>query len=378
MGNNPGNICYDFYSSYPASEYFPGVFGNVGIGGMIIGVVYFCSSAITIAWIRKQQHNALMGMEGAAKHVVFPIYLPIMWVSALSDAFLGMVIFFVKVSTTGTTIWPHAIIIAAALGIQHVVIEGIAIILMQYGCGMRAMRVAGMTGGAVGLATFLAVLFYYRDGSTSNVSSIIYFCWLFALLAFYATLWLMPQKRLYRRPAVIFYAKFWTLFEVMVILAEVVGAFGPHTIPEASTVSACVYNVVALPVFVVFKPFIMYTTLLMESKWWQGLLIRTHPADASTGRGSSSSRGGRKSTQHPIRYISSPDGPLDQLVGRQSDAGSQQDLSMGTRDSDIYSTESDMPKGFFANFASMMRDACCCLGKSKSAMDRTLCVKLPG
>jgi hypothetical protein len=177
---------------------------------------------------------------------------------------------------------------------------------------------------------------------------------------------------------VIFYAKFWTLFEVMVILAEVVGAFGPHTIPEASTISACVYNVVALPVFVVFKPFIMYTTLLMESKWWQGLLIRTHPADASTGRGSSSSRGGRKSTQHPIRYISSVDGPLDQLVGRQSDAGSQQDLSMGTRDSDIYSTESDMPKGFFANFASMMRDACCCLGKSKSTTDRTLCVKRPG
>jgi hypothetical protein len=369
MGNNGGNICNDFYSSYPASEYLPGVFGNVGIGGMIIGFVYFCSSAVTIAWIRKQQQNALMGMEGAAKHVVFPIYLPIMWVSALSDAFVGLVIFFVKVSTDGTTIWPNAIITAAALGIQHVVIEGIAVVLMQYGCGMRAMRIAGAAGGAIGLITFFAVLFYYRLGESSSASVIIYFCWMIGLLVFYSTLWLMPQKRLYRRPAVIFYAKFWTLFQLMVIVAVMVGALGPGVLPEATTVSTCIYNVIALPVFVVFKPFIMYSTLLMESKWWQGLLLfRAPPGDE--GRSGRRSRGSDKSSRHPIRYISSVDGALDRLVSAQGEGGGegeQRDLSRGTtgtdaRESDGYSSVVDAPGGFFGTMGRILKDALRSLG----------------
>lgn len=320
MGNNSGNICNDFYSSYPASNYLPGVFGDVGIGGMIIGFVYFCSSAITIAWIRKQQQNALRGMEGAAKHVVFPIYLPIMWVSAISDAFLGLVIFFVKRSTDGATSWTNSVVTACALAVQHFVIEGIAIILMQYGCGMRAIRIASLAGGVVGVYTFLTVLFYYRSGSTSEAAVVLYFCWLIALLVFYSCIWLLPRKRLYRRPAVIFYAKFWTLFQILVILSEALAAFGPHLIPEASTISTCVYYVIALPVFVVFKPFVMYTTLLMESKWWQGLLIRSNTEDNSRGRGSLQN----KDNTRPVRYIRSVES-IDQMEGspgRPSGSGS--------------------------------------------------------
>ena len=271
MGNN---VCYDFYSSYPISRYLPGVSGNVGIGGIVIGFVYFLSSAITISWIRTQQQNALRGMEGAAKHVIFPIYLPIMWVSALSDAFRGLVIFFVKTNASGATSWENSIIIASAFGIQHFVIEGIAVILIQYGCGMRAIRVASIGGGAVGLFTFLTALFLYRDGGSTPASSIIYVCWLFTLTIFYAILWLVPQEKLYRRPAAIFYAKFWTLLTGLVLIADGVGLLGPGVMPEATNISTCVYNVVALPILVLFKPFVMYTTLLMESKWWQGLLIR--------------------------------------------------------------------------------------------------------
>jgi hypothetical protein len=370
MGKGVANICNDFYSSYPASEYLPGVFGNVGIGGIVIGFVYFCSCAITIAWIRKQQHNALMGMEGAAKHVVFPIYLPIMWVSALSDAFVGLAIFFVKTSTDGSTIWSNAIITALAVGTQHVVIEGIAVILMQYGCGMRAMRVAGITGGVIGLITFLTAMFYYRLGETSDVSVILYFCWMLGLLAFYATLWLAPQQRLYRRPAVIFYAKFWTLFQVMVIVAVMVGSVGRGAIPEASTVSACVYNVIALPVFVVFKPFIMYTTLLMESKWWQGLLIRPDGAEAGQGSGDGPAEGGRgsrspKRSRHPVRCISSVAGP--QEAGAESDGYSGYSSSMA-----------DAPQGLFATVKRILVDtlrSVGILGKGGVVVRCLLCVR---
>lgn len=326
MGNNSGNFCNDFYSSYPASGYLPGVFGDVGVGGMIIGFVYFCSSAITIAWIRKQQQNALRGMEGAAKHVVFPIYLPIMWISALSDAFLGLVIFFVKRSTDGSTSWSNSVVTASALGVQHFVIEGIAIILMQYGCGMRAIRMASIGGGLVGVYTFLTVLFYYHSGSTSDAAVVLYFCWLVSLLVFYACIWLIPRKRLYRRPAVIFYAKFWTLFQVLVILSEALVSFGPGLIPDATTISTCVYYVVALPVFVVFKPFVMYSTLLMESKWWQGLLIRadTHSGGGGGGggRGSEVSRSSMQqksaSNSRPVRYIRSVES-IDQMATADDD-----------------------------------------------------------
>jgi hypothetical protein len=341
MGLSASQVCDDAYSSYPASSYLPGVFGNVGIGGMVIGFIYVCSSAVTIAWIRKQQHNALMGMEGAAKHVIFPIYLPIMWVSAFSDASVALVIFFVEVNTTNSSTWTAASLTAAALGVQHCVIEGIAVILMQYGCGMKAMQMAALRGGLFGLLAFSVCLFFYKSGSDSPGAVIAYFAWLVVLLLFYGTLWLTPQQKLYRRPAIIYYARFWALLVLLEIFAITMEAVGHSVVPYAGAAGLCIDNLAVLPAFVLFKPYVMYSTLLMESQWWQGVLTRSSdqsdvaPRRGQRGRNSSSRalhRGGggngggggggggrHKSTgRSPVRYIRSIDDELDKLVDSRS------------------------------------------------------------
>ncbi|KAJ1435096.1 hypothetical protein B484DRAFT_393720, partial [Ochromonadaceae sp. CCMP2298] len=54
-------FCNGLYSDYRASDYLP-VGGGVGLGGVVLGAFYFCSSVITIVWIRQQLKNAQHGM----------------------------------------------------------------------------------------------------------------------------------------------------------------------------------------------------------------------------------------------------------------------------------------------------------------------------
>ncbi|KAJ1395478.1 hypothetical protein B484DRAFT_268198 [Ochromonadaceae sp. CCMP2298] len=190
-----------------------------------------------------------------------------MWISALSDALVALTIFFVRVNANASNPWPYAAATALALGVQHFVLEGIAFILMQYGCGHRALRVSALCGAGVGSMTFLFCLFFFHYGESSLICKI-YFGGTFMLFSFYFVLWAAPEEQLFRRPAITFYAKFWTLFQLLVVVATGLQQLARYS-PAAVTVGTCLFNVGAVPIFVLFKPVVMYRTLLMESQWWQ-------------------------------------------------------------------------------------------------------------
>jgi hypothetical protein len=76
--------------------------------------------------------------------VVFPAYVPFMWASASSDLFYAAVFFFTPISLYDSNPWGPAIIYSLALTFQEIVIEGVAILLMQYGCGNEAAKRAGL------------------------------------------------------------------------------------------------------------------------------------------------------------------------------------------------------------------------------------------
>jgi hypothetical protein len=143
------------------------------------------------------------------------------------------------------------------------VVEGVALLLMQKGLGIHAAKVSLQWGGLWTLVTLIfQVLIYYHVDTLSYVFSMI---WQSMLLVFYACLWLLPQKNLFRRPAVIFYARSWCLFRLLCMLASTLVFINDH---RAS--GQCLYVIGTLFPFAIFEPLLLYYTLLQDSRWWQG------------------------------------------------------------------------------------------------------------
>jgi hypothetical protein len=241
---------------------------DFGIGGFILGLFYFFTAFITFLNVRRNRLNALQGIEGASLRVIFPIYLPLLFLSALSDCFVGLVILFVHINLREANDWSSAFPLAAAYACQHFVIEGTAFVLMQYGCGYQAFRNSFVWSVGWSFTTFLVMISYYKQGANNDVAFILHFSWNWILFFFYLVLWLIPERKLYRRYAVRYYARFWCFIRLSVIISDSLWYFGRGS---EDTSSICIYALVTMPVFVIFKPWIMYQSLLLDSVWWQGL-----------------------------------------------------------------------------------------------------------
>jgi hypothetical protein len=207
-------------------------------------------------------------MEGAAMHVIFPTYLPIMWCSAFSDCLVGVVLLFVKFNYRGINSWSEAIVVSTAFTFQHFVIEGTAFVLMQYGCGYQAVKNAAIWAFGWSVASFIVLLLVYRDGS-SDLAFYSDFIWNLIQFVFYAILWFTPETKLFRRGAVIFYSRFWVVLRISYILQDLLFKFATSQIEIL--ISNCIYASLVLPVFILFKPYVVYKALLYDSTWWQGL-----------------------------------------------------------------------------------------------------------
>lgn len=138
--------------------------------------------------------------------------------------------------------------------------------LLQYGCGYQAVINTAVWGVTWGIATFFVYLTLYKDAN--NTAYQIEMVWSSMLLLFYGTLWLAPETKLFRRSAVMYYARFWTLIRVAILTTTASAHFGPGALVLAGD---CVYDLAVLPLFIVLKPFVLYQSLLIDSQWWQGL-----------------------------------------------------------------------------------------------------------
>jgi hypothetical protein len=195
--------------------------------------------------------------------------------SACSDIAVASLLVFSTVNLSGSNSWPESILVALTFSSQHFAIEGVSFLLMQYGCGYQAARRAGVLGLAWVLITFglyiVILKFSYHFQVAAELSIEV------VLVAFYLTLWRAPSKKVFRRKAVIPYAKFWCGFRVLSIVMDI----------AALSVGGCFKDLYIFPMILVVsvKPYLIYLTLLRDSVWWQGV-------SAAEG-GGESSHGGR-------------------------------------------------------------------------------------
>ena len=144
------------------------------------------------------------------------------------------------------------------------VTEGVALLLMQKGLGIYAAQTSFKQASIWAVITlgFMVLSFHKEDPERSFIASI---TWQSLLVIFYGGLWLIPQKRLFRRPAVIFYARSWCLFRLLCMSATLLYYF-----KETNPAGSCVYVLGNLFPFAILEPLLLYYTLLQDSKWWQG------------------------------------------------------------------------------------------------------------
>jgi hypothetical protein len=267
------DVCVEILTSYRIKKWLPFVDGYVGIGGLVIGLVYVINTFATIYLVYRNKNLALQGMVGVSKYVIFPVYLPFLWGSALTDFAVGLMFLFLKVEVYKPNSWLASFAIALIIALQHIILEGISFALMQYGCGLQAARKSFKYSIIWGIVTYFFMVFSFRRGGTGlayTLSAI----WGTIMCTFYISLFLLPDKYLFRRPAIKVYAKFWALFRFIVLFADILmwysDTHSDYITP--SEIANCTYGFAGLIIFALFKPYIVYRTLLEDSKWWQGIL----------------------------------------------------------------------------------------------------------
>ena len=67
------DFCYSILSRYPI---IPTLHNDIGVFGILFGLLYVFNTGLTVYWIMHQRFNAELGVERAARHVTI-LLLPL-------------------------------------------------------------------------------------------------------------------------------------------------------------------------------------------------------------------------------------------------------------------------------------------------------------
>lgn len=143
--------------------------------------------------------------------------------------------------------------------LQHMAIEGVALLLMQKGLGVHAAKQTAKYTAAWGVFTFI-VVFISSLNATQFVNTFFLWFWEIAMFLFYGLLWKCPLEYLYRRPAAVWYGKIWFIYRIFILTTLVLKAFTP-----TEAVSNCCNLFFRYFCFAFFQPFVTYQSFLLDS-----------------------------------------------------------------------------------------------------------------
>lgn len=260
MSSEGNNFCVNALTLDPVQ-----IFGKpVGAVMVLVSMLYLFMSILVIVAIKREEWLANQDEEDEGVHsTIFPAFVNFLWLNAAINiyvGFIGLTFTFAGYSnTTYSSAWAFAIM----WGLQHVLVEGISVMLMQKGLGMFAGMQALKYISGWGVVTVIMQLIRYAYPPPSSIGFAVDLAWQAMLLIFYFMLWLTPQKYLFRRPASFIYAKFWFWFRVVAMLGSIL-SFSSTTTEGVGT---CISVFASIIPFAVLEPLIVYYTLLQDSRW---------------------------------------------------------------------------------------------------------------
>lgn len=278
----------DLLTIYPLFK-VPGHESDSGLFLLILGLVYICNSFMILYWIKYQEHAAKLGDHLAVRSVIFPVFVDVMWFNAIANLYIGFIFMFVAEPTTNDS-WLDCVMWSTIIGIQHMITEGVAYMLLQKGMGRNTQIKVVRRSTLWGLVCFCYGLLTYKFNTLS--ANIFQITWDSIIVLFYAVVAFCPEKHLYRRPAATYFARWWLIWSIISFVStillqvqsgqnyvECVRAFGPYFI------------------YALCEPFLVYKTLVHDSFWWQGQF----GSDDDTGFGAGTERNRSKDILSPLQ-----------------------------------------------------------------------------
>jgi hypothetical protein len=266
-GNDSGQgFCSRMLEINPSADNFS--FVQVGIIPFIGGLLDLVSALVVIFWIHVNERRALVdGGDQAAKSVIFPAFKQFLWLSLFVYVWEGLTEAFMNPDRLPHD-WFSAFYVSIFNSLRHCVIDGVAFLLLQKGCGKNAAKTALYYAMIWAIVIFVITFtLLATTGDSSEVYSIYNATKDFVTFLFYFFLWITPQDLLFRRPSLTYYSQFWATYRLC--------SFAQYflmSIPKEREPANC--SVLFLIVFLnPWQPLVCYWTLLMDSQWWQGIEI---------------------------------------------------------------------------------------------------------
>jgi hypothetical protein len=259
---------------------FPGTHHDLLI---IIGVIlYFLMALVTLIFI---QYGKYLGtsssiankntppISSSSPSIIFPIFEYLLYLQALISILTGIIILIIPIDIGTTNNLSISMIYALIFTLQHLLIEGLAILLSQPGCGNYALSVAVFYNFLWGILCFGFYVIFFEGGKFSLLGQGILDL---ILLIYYGSLAFFPQSLLYRRPSLLMYAQYWFILRIFGLILHL-----GFLVPSLEDYCSCGYYFYRIVLFCLFQPILSYQVLFLDSQWWQGLSSTTNNTNTS-------------------------------------------------------------------------------------------------
>lgn len=240
---------------------------EVGLFWFLAGTISLLSSLLIIYWIKRQEWYAQQGDNQAVKSVIFPVFVSVLWFNAAVNLYFAAVELYAAGPDDNQN-YPlqYKIMISLGYAGQHMVVEGVAFLLMQKGLGSFAAYRASQQACLWGLVVFSCNIIILTSPGKNEMSGdplvvALDFLYQSVQFIFYFVLWKCPKKYLFRRPALLKYAQFWALYRLFVIIND-----GLRYNVATNTTSLCLGALFRDMLLSLIQPYVSYWTLLQDSR----------------------------------------------------------------------------------------------------------------
>lgn len=260
------------------------IFGHhIGILRIIVAFSFIITMTIVLFWSNLQIKNARSGIN---EPIMFQLYVKLLYLVGIIDLFTFILILIVE---THVNNYNKMLLYCFTIALQHTITEGIAFIFMQKGCGTYSKRNIQKFALIWFIIAFISSYLIFMD-----IAFVRYIGWSiwFLIVIFYGLLWLLPPNILFRRPAAIFYGKFWFWYRGLMLLFYCFILLRP---PGTKSWGYCGVLVLGLVGHALCHPLVIYKSLAEDSRlisiyyllfiyliidnlftfyirWWQGIL----------------------------------------------------------------------------------------------------------
>jgi hypothetical protein len=243
--------------------------GSFILGG--VRIVIFAAFAL----LNFRNHRLVAAKEGSMnmayiRGLILPSYHEYFYILIAANVIAAIFDITTPFLSNHTADKINNIVLPLEMGFFHCLSEGFAVFLMRHGAGIKAFRHSLNLGIIWGLVSFVAFFVEIRCRNGSNLAAklafLVFFLYFTTLFVFYGCLCGLPSKYLYRRPALVYYSTFNTVYNGFLLVSA-------GLIAGNQNWAICPLTVIGLIFIAILQPFVIFRTLQIDSQYWQGRSI---------------------------------------------------------------------------------------------------------